>query len=139
LGRLERLPGPGKLALPILVVTLCWVSLTPLMVKLGIVPAPSSELHVIAQGAIIACSAYLSASYLLVCIIFLHLLNTYVYLGDFALWQFVMTTARRLLKPFLILRIDRWDLSPIVGIVVVIVATQFAEQLLTRLYQQVPR
>jgi len=51
----------------------------------------------------------------------------------------VSGTARRLLKPFLIIRVGRWDLSPLVGLVAVIFATQFAEQLLTRLYQQVPR
>jgi uncharacterized protein YggT (Ycf19 family) len=139
LGRCERLPGLAKFLLPILVVTICWVAVTPLMLKLGIIPRPSSEVHVIAQGAIIGAGAYLSVSHLLACVIFLHFLNTYVYLGDFTLWQFVSTTSRRVLKPFLILRAGRWDFSPVVGLLAVILATQFAEQLLTRLYQQVPK
>jgi len=139
LGPFERLPAFAKLLLPLLVVTIFWVSLSPLLLKFNIIPPPASTVHAITQGAIIGAAAWLSVSYLLFCILFLYFLNTYVYLGDYALWQFVTQTARRFLKPFLFLRLGRFDLAPLAGLMVVMFGAQFLDQLLANLYGSVPR
>jgi len=139
LGALDRLPVLARLLVPVLLATIFWVALSPLMTRFAIIPQPSSAVHALAQGAVIGAGGYLSASYLLVCILFLHFLNTYVYLGDYVLWQFVSTTARRFLKPLLAARIGRWDFSPLLGIVAVVIVTQLLQRVLVQLYAQVPR
>jgi len=138
LGPIERLPSFAKLLLPLLLVTIVWISLTPLLLKFGIVPKPSSTLHALAQGAVIGAGAWLPVAYLLSCILLLHILNTYVFLGDYALWQFVTQTARRFLKPFLFLRLGRFDFAPFIGVIVIVLAAGFLERFLESLYQSLP-
>ncbi len=139
LGRVERWPVAVKLALPVLAVMLVWLLVTPSLVSMGIVPATTSRLQTIEHGAVLGLAAYLSATHLLAGLIFLHLLNTYLYLGDYAIWQFVTTTVRRVLKPLWGVRIGKVDLAPVLGLVIIVAAGHFADLGIVQLYERVPR
>ncbi len=67
--------------------------------------------------------------FFLVAVFALHLLNSYVYLGEFPLWSFVNITARDLLRPikWIPLQAGKIDLAPVVAIVVVLLCAQFSQ------------
>ena len=71
----------------------------------------------------------------MIALLALYLVNSYVFLGDLALWTFVNNTARRLLHPLkpLPLRIGRVDLAPALAIVLILAACEFGRRELGRL------
>ena len=137
LGRLERWPGAIKLLLPLAVTALAWCLLNPLLARLNMVPA-SAPARLLAQGAVIGLAAYLTLKFLILTILLLYLLNSYVYLGEFALWNFVDATTRRLLRPLqkLPLRVGKIDFAPVLSIILVILAAECAQRGLAHLYQK---
>ncbi len=139
LGWLDRWPAAMKLLLPLVFTALVWCLLHPVLAQLQIVPANgSSSWNVLAQGAVIGLAAYLALKFFLVAVLTLHLLNSYVYLGDFPLWNFVNVTARDLLRPikWIPLHAGKVDFAPAFAIVVVLLAAQFGQQALAQLYQK---
>ena len=139
LGWLDRWPSAMKLFLPLVVTALIWCLIHPLLLTLRIVPADlNSRWVVVAQGAVIGLAAYLVLKFFLVAVFALHLLNSYVYLGDFPLWDFVNITARDLLRPikWIPLRAGKIDFAPVIAIVVVLLSAQFSQQALAQLYQK---
>ncbi|MGA3182120.1 MAG: hypothetical protein ABSF38_17420 [Verrucomicrobiota bacterium] len=135
LGALGRWPNAAKLLLPMLVTILLWFLLNPLLLRFGMVPKVTPW-HLLAQGAVIGLAVYFVLKFLVVGLLLLHLLNSYVYLGDFPFWNFVNTTARGLLRPlrWLPLRIGRVDLAPVVGVALVMLAAEFGRRGLDHLY-----
>ena len=139
LGLLDRWPGAMKVLLPLVFTAALWFLLHPLLARLGMVPRDAdSHWRVLAQGAVIGLAAYLALKFFLVGILALHLLNSYVYLGDVPIWSFVNTTARSLLRPldWLPLRAGKVDFAPAVAIVVLLFAAQFSQRGLTELYKR---
>lgn len=139
LGWLDRWPGMMKLLLPLVFMAVVWCLLHPLLVKLRIVPADiNSPWFVVAQGAVIGLAAYLVLKFFLVAVFALHLLNSYVYLGEFPLWNFVNLTACDLLRPikWIPLQAGKLDFAPLLAIVIVLLSAQFSQQALTQLYQK---
>jgi uncharacterized protein YggT (Ycf19 family) len=139
LGSLDRWPAAMKLLLPLLFTALVWCLLYPLLVKLRIMPATvDSPWVVVAQGAVIGLAAYLVLKFFLVAVFTLHLLNSYVYLGEFPLWNFVNITARDLLRPmkWIPLQAGKIDFAPVVAIVVVLLSAQLSQQALAQLYRK---
>jgi uncharacterized protein YggT (Ycf19 family) len=134
LGPLERLPGVVKLLLPLVVTTALWCALNPLLVGIGMLPKLSTW-HVAAQGAVIGLTAYCSLKFLVVSFLGLYLVNSYIYLGDFALLNYVNTTSRGMLRPmrWLPLRVGRVDLAPLAGMAVVIAAAELGRRGLERI------
>jgi uncharacterized protein YggT (Ycf19 family) len=139
LGRLERLPTAIKLLLPLAVSVLCWYLLHPLLVRLNMVPGNTPG-RVLAQGAIIGLASYFSIKFVVVALLVLYLFNSYVYLGEFALWSFVTATAGQFLRLLrrVPLRAGKIDFAPVTGIVLVLLATEFAQRGLNWLYQKLP-
>lgn len=137
---LEPCPTVLKCFLPTLIAALLWVFLNPSMVRLGIIPAPVSTNLLWQQAALLGITAVLVWKFLLLGSLLLHLLNTYVYLGNAPFWHFVNLTARNLLRPiaWLPLRIGRVDLSPVVGIAAVLFIETLGRHWLPRLYQRLP-
>jgi uncharacterized protein YggT (Ycf19 family) len=66
-------------------------------------------------------ATYLTWKYLIVGILLLHLLNSYVYIGNHPFWNFVNATASNLLRPlrWLPLRIGKVDLLPLLAVAMV--------------------
>ncbi len=137
LGRLERWPGAIKLLLPLAVTALAWCLLHPLLARLNMVPANAPG-RLLAQGAVIGLAGYLTLKHLVIALLILYLLNSYVYLGEFALWNFVDATTRRLLRPLqrLPLRVGKIDFAPVLSIILIMLAAEFAQRGLTHLYQK---
>ena len=137
LGRLERWPGAIKLLLPLAVTVLAWSLFHPLLVRLNMVPA-SAPARLLAQGAVIGLSAYLTLKYLIIALLILYLFNSYVYLGEFALWNFVDATTRRLLRPLqkLPFRAGKIDFAPVLSIILVLLAARYVQCGLTHLYEK---
>jgi uncharacterized protein YggT (Ycf19 family) len=131
LGALERWPTAAKLLLPMLATILLWFLLNPLLLRANLLPK-SGPWPLLAQGALIGLAAYLLLKFLVVGFLLLHVLNSYIYLGDFPFWNFVNTTARGLLRPlrWLPLRIGRLDLAPVVAAALVLLAAEFGRRAL---------
>ena len=135
LGRLERWPGGVKLLLPLVVMTGLWCALNPLLLwRIEMVPRVSTW-HLLAQGAVIGLAVYFGLRFLVVGFLALYVLNSYVYLGDFAFLNFVNITARGLLRPLrrLPLRVGRVDLAPLAGMALVLLAAELGRRGLARL------
>jgi uncharacterized protein YggT (Ycf19 family) len=136
LGRLERWPGPVKLLLPVAAPAVFWCLLHPLLAWLNMAPS-SSVGQLLAQGAVIGLAACLTLKFLLLALLILHLFNSYVYVGEFPLWSFVDATVRRLLRPMrkLPLRAGKIDLAPVLCMVLVLLAAEYAQRGLALIYQ----
>lgn len=135
LGALGRWPNAAKLFLPLLVTLLLWCALNPLLLRIGMVPRVTTW-HLVLQGVVIGLAVYLVLKFLVAGFLLLHLLNSYLYLGDFPFWNFVNTTARGFLRPlrWLPLRVGRVDLAPLVGVALVMLAAEFGRRGLEFLY-----
>jgi uncharacterized protein YggT (Ycf19 family) len=131
LGSLDRWPRVIKLALPFIGCGLLWIAWHPLLVLVKIVPAARSQTMLAGQGAIIGCMSYLGWKYLIVGLLLVHLVNSYVYLGNQPFLGFINGTSRNLLTPvrWLPLRIGKVDFSPLVGIALVFLLSEAAVNL----------
>jgi uncharacterized protein YggT (Ycf19 family) len=139
LGLLDRCPGVIKLLLPVFLTATLWFMFHPWLVRLGLVPRQAnSGWRVLAQGAVIGLAAYLALKFFLVGVLSLHLLSSYVYLGEWPLWDFVNTTARSLLRPlqWLPLRAGRIDFAPALAVVLLLFVAAFTQRGLTHLFQR---
>jgi len=139
LGPLDRWPGAMKLLLPLVFTAALWCALNPLLARLGLVPQNAHPAwRVLAQGAVIGLAVYLVLKFFLVGVLALHLLNSYVYLGDQPLWSFLNATARRLLRPLqgLPLRAGRVDFAPVLAMIVVLAGAHLSQHGLAQLYQK---
>lgn len=123
---LESWPIFAKLLLPFVVGAVLWFVLHPLLAHMSIVPRSRSIEQVLEQSAFIGAATYLGCKYLIVGILLLHLLNSYVYLGNHAFWNFINVTARNILWPlrWLPLRVGKVDFLPLLGIALVFFATE---------------
>jgi uncharacterized protein YggT (Ycf19 family) len=124
--RSERWPGFVKLLLPFLVGATAWLVLHPVLAWLRILPPAKSTALLFEQAALVGAAAYLMLKYLIVGILLLHLLNSYVYLGNQSFWNFVNATARNLLHPlrWLPLRVGKMDFLPVAAIAMVLLLAE---------------
>jgi uncharacterized protein YggT (Ycf19 family) len=140
LGWIERWPGVIKLVLPFWGAGLLWLALHPLLAHLGVIPPTETPSQLVAQAVVIGGLSYLGWKYLIVGILLLHLLNSYVYLGNHPFWGFISASARHLLAPlrWLPLRFGRVDFSPVLGITLVLLVTESVASLpTTKFYREV--
>jgi uncharacterized protein YggT (Ycf19 family) len=89
---------------------------------MGIVTPMHSPLHLAGQCLLLGGALVFSVRYLLPGFILLHLVASYVFLGNNPFWEFAITTSRNLLKPLerLPLRFGRVDLAPVVGLLLIV-------------------
>jgi uncharacterized protein YggT (Ycf19 family) len=123
LGRLARLPRLAQFFIPIVVVTLGWAVLHPLLVRANVATATGSWAHLLEQGLLVSAALYLSLKYLLPLCLLVHLVISYVYVGRSPIWDYVSATSQRLLMPFhrLPLRVARIDFGPLIAAVLILV------------------
>ena len=146
LGKIHSWPWLVKLLLPFFAALVIWLLAGYFLGLWGIVPAAQSWLHRAEQGGVLGLGTYFIWKYAIAAVLGLHLLNTYVYLGNHPLWHFVNVAANRLLLPLksIPLRIGKVDFAPVVGIALVFVLAEFAENGvhgkygLTWLFSQLP-
>jgi uncharacterized protein YggT (Ycf19 family) len=137
-GRPARWPWPVQCLLPALAVAGLWAALHPLLSAAGILNRVQSIAHLVEQGLLVSLGVYFSLKYLLPAILLLHLVGMYVYLGDGSFWEFLGTTARNLLSPLrrIPLRWGRVDLTPLAGIVVILLLLHFLPVTVRNFLQQ---
>ena len=140
LGRVDYWPWPVKLALPLLAGMAVWWLLSWPLASWSVVPRPVSAAHRFEQASLVGLSGYLSWKYLAAAFLTLHLVNSYVYLGNHPFWNGVNATARALLTPLrpLPLRAGKVDFAPVLGLALVFLAARLAEWGLTALYSKLP-
>jgi len=140
LGRVDRWPWPVKSLLPLLVSLSLWCLLSLFLARLGIIPPARSQTHRLEQALVIGLGSYLSWKYLIGGLLALHLVGSYVYLGNQPLWSFIALTGRNLLTPlrWVPLRLGKVDFAPVVGIALVFFSAELAMRGLTALYQRLP-
>jgi uncharacterized protein YggT (Ycf19 family) len=102
--------------------------------------APKTFRHLSEEAAVIGVGAWLLWQYALVGVLALHVLSTYVYLGNAPFWNFITSTARNFLRPvqWLPLRVGNVDLLPILVVAIVLVVGRFLPPLLAELYSRLP-
>ena len=129
-----------KLLLPLWAGTLLWVCLQYLLVTVGLIPAPRSALHLWEQAMLMGLGSYLSWKFLLVGLLLLHLLNSYVYLGNGPFWHYVNHNARQLLRvlAWLPLHAGKVDFAPVGGIALVFGLAELGAWGLKRLFEILP-
>lgn len=140
LGWLDCWPAALKLLTPLVVATLSWGLGSPLLVKLGLAPAPISTIHRWEQAVLLGVSSLLSWRFLLIGVCVLYVLNSYVYFGQSSFWSYVNTTGANLLAPLrrLPVRLGKVDFAPLLAIALVLVAVRWAAQWLPRAFQALP-
>jgi uncharacterized protein YggT (Ycf19 family) len=121
LGRFSRWPWPLQVCLPFVWVIFLWVILHPLLVIIGTATPAMSIVRLLEQGALIALGLVVTLKYLLPIFLCLHLVASYVYLGNHPVWDFIATTANHLLAPlrFLPLKFARLDVAPVAGVLLI--------------------
>ena len=140
LGPLHNWPFVVKLLCPLAALAVVWMAGEPLLALGQIVPPAQSWIHRLEQATVLGLSLYPGWRYLIGALLLLHLLNTYVYLGQHPLWNYVSQTSRRLLAPlnWLPLRLGQADFAPLLGIALVFLLGEAGERGLTQLYGRLP-
>jgi uncharacterized protein YggT (Ycf19 family) len=136
----ERLPAFVKILLPCLITGLLWLGISPLLAKVGFQLPAKSLTHTAQQAAVIGLGAIMVWKYLIAGLLLVHLVTSYVYLGNAPFWTFTSVTARNLLHPlrWLPLRFGRIDLSPLLGAALVLALGEIADHWLPVLYRRLP-
>jgi uncharacterized protein YggT (Ycf19 family) len=128
LGRIEGWPQGVKYVLPLAVLApLWWVSSWPLTYW-GILPPAGAGLR-LQQSLLIGLGSYLHWKYLITGLLALYFVSSYVFFGHHPFWQHLTGLARTVLTPLrrLPLRLGRIDLTPLVGIVIVLLLAHAVE------------
>jgi hypothetical protein len=138
LGWLSKLPWPARLVLPPILGGLFWMAVSPLLVKMGILPGPRNTGHAWQMAGVISLCVIVAWKYALILFLGLHLVNTYVYLGNSSFWNYVTLTGNRLTFLLRWLRFGKIDITPALFLVAVIVGAHYASVALAQLYRQLP-
>ncbi|MEI9963056.1 MAG: hypothetical protein WDM76_18665 [Limisphaerales bacterium] len=108
--------------------------------RLEIIPQPVSMAHRIAESLVVGLSSYLPWKFVAGALLVLHLLNTYIYFGKYAVWNYVKSLAQTLLAPLekIPLRVGKADFAPVVGIALVFLIAEMAGRVLVWVYGKLP-
>ena len=117
---------------------LLWMSISPLFVNLGIIPPARNAAHAWQIAGVLTLSLLITWKYVLTLFLALHLVNTYVYLGNSSFWQFVTLTGNRLCLPIRWLRVGKIDLASPILIILIFLASHYASVHLVQLYRRLP-
>lgn len=138
LGRVDGWPWWSKILLPLLMATGGWLTLSWLLANLHMIPRPVSPAQRLEQAVVIGLGAFLVWKYLLGALLLLHLVNSYVYLGNGAFWKYVYLTAQKFLTPFKPLSVGKVDFAPVVGVALVFLTAELAAHCLIWVYLRLP-
>ena len=116
LGIVSDLPIGVRIFLPALTAFVLWLVLSYYLSYLLILELPGSWQHWVGQALVLAVTVHLLCTPLILAVMLLHMVNSYVYLGNYAFLAYINTTAQTLLKLIrrLPLRLGKIDLAPLV-------------------------
>ena len=103
-----------------------WMAAYPALAGTEIMHRVSSVLHLLGQAGLVGLQTYLTLKHLLPAILLLHLVSSYVFLGNNPFWDFIGITARKILRPLrgIPLQYRRIDIAPLAGIVLILLLLQ---------------
>jgi uncharacterized protein YggT (Ycf19 family) len=129
IGRVDDWPSSMKVLLPLFGVGGLWWLLSWWLAHWEILPRPISGAHRLEQSLLIGLGSYLVWKYIITGVLTLHLVNSYVFLGNHPLWSSINAIGREMLKPlrWLPLSIGKVDFAPVVMIVLVLLLSQLIE------------
>jgi uncharacterized protein YggT (Ycf19 family) len=135
LGAIDGWPRWIKFLLPLAAIALVWGLASWPFAWLHPKPAMPAA-HRIEESLIIALGSYLVWKFLMAALLALHLLNSYIYFGKNAFWNYVNATAKQLLRPLekIPLRAGRADFAPVAGIALVFLLAGLAGRVLVYVY-----
>ncbi len=128
LGRIDDWPRWVKLVLPLFGTAILWALASWLLGRLQILPEVSPACR-FQQAVALGISSYTLWQFPLGAVLVLHLLNSYIYFGKHAAWNYATAVAQKLLRPLnrIPLRVGKVDFAPLVGIVVLFLAANVLE------------
>jgi uncharacterized protein YggT (Ycf19 family) len=140
LGPLDHLPAWLKFLLPFLLGAAAWIAVAPVLGTMGVLLPAKSFIHLAEQSLLIGVSAVLVWKIAAGALLVLHVLNSHVYLGNAALWDFITDTTRGLLRPLaaIPLRVGRFDLAPVLVLALIFGTAEFIERWLPKLFGKLP-
>lgn len=140
LGPLGRLPASLMLWVPFISVFILWLGLGPLFGVMGVIAPVNSIRHLFGQAVVLGLSGWLLWQYIIVLLLVLHLVASYVYLGNSPIWAHVNATAAGLLRPLrgLPLRLGRFDFAPVVALAAVVLLAMWLPEKLAWLFSKLP-
>lgn len=140
LGWIEALPSVIKPLLPLVLTAAAWWFANPWLASLGLTARPGSVVHLVQQSLLVGFGTCLAWKYFLAGLLFLGVLNTYLYLGNLSFWTYIQTTVGNLVRPlrWLPLRWGRIDLVPLVALGLVWFAFTYLEFGLNQLFARLP-
>ncbi len=140
LGWFGKWPWPLRLLLGPITAALLWIIVCPMLVKLGIFPPPKNLGHAWQVAGLLSLCLIVSWKYAIGLFLGLHLLNSYVYLGNSSFWHFVQLTGQRLSLPlrWLPLRAGKVDFAPAFILVAAIWGSHVISVWLPKFYRQLP-
>lgn len=140
LGWLARLPVPVGLLLPAVVLGGLWAALHPAMREAGLVAPLRAPAQLWQEAAVVGLGAALAWEHLVVGVIFVHVVNSYLYLGAHEAFTYLSLTAQNLLRPLARrpLRAGRMDFTPVVGLALALAAFALVRTGLARLFDRLP-
>ncbi len=139
LGRVDGWPAWAKIILPFVVIAAGWWLACGLFGWLQFLP-PSSMAARFEQSLVIGLEGYLVWKFPLGALLGLHLLNSYIYFGKHPFWKYVNATAQTMLSPLkkFPLRTGKVDFAPVLALVLLFLAAEFAGRGLNLLYARLP-
>jgi len=136
-GFIGRLPVFLKCFLPLVAGLVFWPVLRAGLSALDIMPYPQSVGMIWKESLIMAGAFYLTWKIPAFVILFLHVINSYVYMGNQPFWHLIQHSAKSLMKPFkwIPLQIGKVDLSPILAMPIVFFLAEALKLSLLRLFE----
>lgn len=128
LGRVDGWPRWAKIVLPFVVTAALWWLASWLFIRLGVV-TPMPPAGRFQQGLVLGLAGYFQWQYPLEAILFLHLLNSYIYFGRHPFWKFIAATAQTILRPLrkIPLQAGKIDFAPVLAMVLIFLVANCAE------------
>ncbi|MST00294.1 MAG: hypothetical protein EXS29_03145 [Pedosphaera sp.] len=140
LGWLTHRPLAIKLLLPWFALALTWIAASFVLPRLDLSPPAGSLVRILGQSALVSTAAFLSWKYVITGLLLLHLLHSYIYLGNHPFWSFIEETGRQCLRPlrWCPLQLGRMDLAPAAGAAAAWFGAKYAALGLTWIYGHLP-
>jgi uncharacterized protein YggT (Ycf19 family) len=138
LGIFAKLPWAGCLLAPFVAGFLFWLAIGPCLAAIEVHQPVKSFTQLCGQATVVGLGSWLLWQYVVGAVLILHVLSSYVYLGNAPFWSFVGTTARNLVRPlsWLPLRLGKIDFTPLVALALLALAVWFAPESLEWLYRK---
>jgi uncharacterized protein YggT (Ycf19 family) len=138
LGIFAKLPSLAGLLMPFIAGFVFWLVVGPSLAAIQVHLPLKSFAQLCGQATIVGLGSWLLWKYVIGTLLLLHVVSSYVYLGNAPFWRFISLTASNLLRPlaWLPLRMGKIDFAPLLALVLLAFTVWCTPNALTWLYQK---